>query len=262
MANKRMLSMSIIDTDFFLDMPLSTQCLYFHLNMRADDDGFLGGHKRIMRIIRASDDDMTVLKDKRFVIDFEDGVIVIKHWRIHNTLRKDRYNTTTYVEHAEQIKIKDNGVYTLEGEGTPLAQKRLPAGCLSIDKNRLDKNSIYEHFDLFWKAYPKKKDKKRSQETFERLSKKGILPEIEDMIKAVNQMTEYHKGKDSMQFIKNPATWLNAGSWEDEYEVKQDSLPKYEKIRTGGKCNDCSRYIYEVTDICPNCDSTNVRPMY
>ena len=87
MAEKRMFTQKIIDSDAFLDMPLSTQALYFHLNMRADDDGFINNPKRIQRTIGASDDDLKLLIAKRFVICFENGVIVIKHWKMHNTLR-------------------------------------------------------------------------------------------------------------------------------------------------------------------------------
>lgn len=113
MANKRMFTMKIIDTDAFLDMPLSTQCLYFHLNMRADDDGFIGNPKRIEKIIGANDDDLKLLIAKRFVILFDDGVIVIKHWRMHNTLSRDRYIETSYTDEKKKLLLKDNGSYSL-----------------------------------------------------------------------------------------------------------------------------------------------------
>ena len=112
MAEKRMFTQKIVDSDAFLDMPLSTQALYFHLNMRADDDGFINNPKRIQRTIGASEDDLKLLVAKRFCICFENGVIVIKHWRMHNTLRKDRYNPTQYIEQFDQLEIKDNGIYT------------------------------------------------------------------------------------------------------------------------------------------------------
>ena len=113
LANKRMFTMKIIDTDAFLDMPLSTQCLYFHLNMRADDDGFIGNPKRIEKIIGANDDDLKLLIAKRFVILFDDGVIVIKHWRMHNTLSRDRYIETSYTDEKKKLLLKDNGSYSL-----------------------------------------------------------------------------------------------------------------------------------------------------
>ena len=112
MAEKRMFTKAIIDSDAFLEMPLSAQALYFHLNMRADDDGFVNNPKKISRMIGASEDDLKLLLVKRFVLGFESGMIVIKHWRLHNTLRKDRYHPTQYQEELKALKIKDNGAYT------------------------------------------------------------------------------------------------------------------------------------------------------
>lgn len=122
-----MFTQKIIDSDPFLDMPLSAQALYFHLNMRADDDGFINNPKRIQRTVGASEDDLKLLIMKRFVIGFENGVIVIKHWRMHNALRKDRYTPTQYQEELAMLSIKDNGSYTervleeLPPAGAPLA---------------------------------------------------------------------------------------------------------------------------------------------
>ncbi len=117
MANKRMFSLSIVDSDAFLDLPLSTQALYFHLNMRADDDGFISNPKKISRTIGASEDDLKLLIMKRFVLVFEDGVIVIKHWRMHNTIQKDRYKKTNYIDDLKQLSIKENGAYTFMETG-------------------------------------------------------------------------------------------------------------------------------------------------
>lgn len=112
MAEKRMFTQKIVDSDAFLDMPLSTQALYFHLNMHADDDGFVNNPKKIQRVIGASLDDLKLLIAKRFILVFENGVIVIKHWRMHNLLRKDRYNPTQYQDQMERLELKDNGAYT------------------------------------------------------------------------------------------------------------------------------------------------------
>lgn len=113
MAERRMFAKSIIDSDAFLDMPLSAQSLYFHLSMRADDEGFINNHKKIQRMIGASDDDMKVLLAKNFIIAFESGVIVIKHWKIHNYIRADRLIETNYKEERSLLDIKDNGAYTI-----------------------------------------------------------------------------------------------------------------------------------------------------
>ena len=114
MAERRMFAKTIIDSDAFLDMPLSTQCLYFHLSMRADDDGFINNPKKVQRMIGASDDDLKVLTAKRFIIPFETGIVVIKHWKIHNYIQKDRYKPTVYQEELSQLSLKDNNAYTLD----------------------------------------------------------------------------------------------------------------------------------------------------
>lgn len=116
MAEKRMFTMKICDSDAFLDMPLSSQCLYFHLNMRADDDGFIGNPKRITKLINASEDDLKLLLTKRFILMFESGVIVIKHWRMHNTIKADRYKSTPYQDELNQLITKRNKSYKLASE--------------------------------------------------------------------------------------------------------------------------------------------------
>ena len=112
MAEKRMFTQKIIDSDAFLDMPLSTQALYFHLNMRADDDGFINNPKKIQRMVGASEDDCKLLIMKRFVIAFDSGVIVIKHWKIHNYIRNDRYKPTVYEKEKGQLIEKGNKAYS------------------------------------------------------------------------------------------------------------------------------------------------------
>ena len=134
MANKRMFTMKIVDSDAFLEMPLSTQCLYFHLNMRADDDGFIGNPKRICKLIGCNNDDLKLLIAKRFVLVFDNGVIVIKHWRMHNTIQKDRYVPTTYSDELKQLGIKDNKSYTLSPMETKCIQN--VSADIDIDKDK------------------------------------------------------------------------------------------------------------------------------
>lgn len=120
MAERRMFAKTIIDSDMFLDMPLSTQALYFHLSMRADDDGFINNPRKIQRMIGASDDDLKVLVMKRFILPFDSGVVVIKHWKIHNYIRNDRYKETVYQDEKAQLLLKENGAYTeLPAPGIP-----------------------------------------------------------------------------------------------------------------------------------------------
>lgn len=114
MANRRMFSLLVIDTDIFLDMPLSTQALYFHLSMRADDDGFIGNAKKIQRMIGSSDDDFKLLLAKGFIFNFETGVCIVKHWRIHNYIQKDRYTETIYQEEKKQVVQDKSNIYQLE----------------------------------------------------------------------------------------------------------------------------------------------------
>ena len=112
MANRRMFAKTIIDSDAFMDMPLTTQALYFHLSMRADDDGFINNPRKIQRMIGASDDDLKLLIAKRFILSFDSGVVAIKHWKIHNSIRTDRYRETIYQSEKALLVLKENGAYT------------------------------------------------------------------------------------------------------------------------------------------------------
>ena len=154
MAERRMMAKSIIKSDQFLEMPMSSQLLYFHLLSDADDDGFINAPKSIMRVIGAKDDDMRVLQAKGYTIPFDSGVIVIKHWRIHNSLRKDRYNPNPQLENErKQLIINDKKEYELaptwQPNGNHLATSWQPNGnhlatngCRSIGKDSIDKDSI------------------------------------------------------------------------------------------------------------------------
>jgi 5-methylcytosine-specific restriction endonuclease McrA len=114
-----MFAKTIIDSDAFLDMPLSSQALYFHLSMRGDDDGFINNPRKIQKMVGASDDDLKVLIMKNFIIPFESGVVVIKHWKIHNYIRGDRKKDTVYPEEMSLLTEKDNGAYSLKSEQQP-----------------------------------------------------------------------------------------------------------------------------------------------
>ena len=149
MAERRMFAKTIIDSDAFLEMSPTAQVLYFHLSMRADDDGFINSPKRIMRMIGGGEDDMRLLIAKNFVIPFESGVVVIKHWRMHNYLRNDRYKETAYQEEKSRLEIKENGAYTLienplDTAGIPdvyHCETQVRLGKDRLDKDRLDKRS-------------------------------------------------------------------------------------------------------------------------
>lgn len=142
MAEKRMFSNQIIDSDAFLDMPATSQNLYFHLAMRADDEGFINSPKKIMRSIGANENDFDVLVAKGFLIGFESKIYVIKHWWVHNYIRQDRVKSTNYTQEKAMLSVKENGVYTLCQSSVSQVSDKSQA---SIEEIRLDKNSIEEY---------------------------------------------------------------------------------------------------------------------
>lgn len=127
MAERRMFARTIIDSDAFLDMPITARLLYYDLAMRADDDGFVNAPKRIMRTVGASDDDLQILAAKKFIIPFDNGVVVIKHWRIHNYIRKDTYNRTPYIEQLNALELDENKAYTIRKDLKELTQDNEPS---------------------------------------------------------------------------------------------------------------------------------------
>ena len=138
MAERRMFAKTIIDSDAFLDMPLSTQSLYFHLSMRADDDGFINNPKKIQRMVGASDDDLKLLIAKNFIIPFESGIVVIKHWKIHNYIRNDRYKETVYQEEKALLDVKENKAYTFGIPNGYQMETQVRLGKDSIGKDSID----------------------------------------------------------------------------------------------------------------------------
>lgn len=143
MAERRMFAKKITESDAFLDMPSSTQMLYFHLSMNADDDGFVNNPKKIQRMCGASDDDFKLLLAKSFVLLFESGVIVIKHWKMHNYIQADRYRPTDYVEEKSMLGLKKNKAYTLDvNKMDTKCIQDVSVGKESIGKVSIDKNSI------------------------------------------------------------------------------------------------------------------------
>ena len=138
-----MISKQIVDSDAFLDMPVSSQLLYFHLLIRADDEGFVGNPKKIMREVGIQGDDFKVLVAKRFLLTFESGVVVIKHWLIHNTIRMDRFNETSYQDEKKLLLTKENKAYT---EWQPLGNQLAPQVKLS-EVNLIKDKSVYGEFD-------------------------------------------------------------------------------------------------------------------
>ena len=137
MAERRMFAKTIIDSDAFLEMPISARLLYYDLSMRADDDGFLNNPKKIQRMIGCSEDDLKLLIAKNFIIPFESGVVVIKHWKIHNYIRNDRYKETVYKEEKALLETKENKAYTL---GIPNGYQMDTQ--VRLGKDKLGKDSV------------------------------------------------------------------------------------------------------------------------
>ena len=232
MAERRMFAKTIVLSDAFLDMPMSARCLYFTLGMFADDDGFVNSPRGIMRQCGASDDDLKVLLAKKFLLAFDSGVIVIKHWRINNYLRSDRYAETKYLDEKKSLIIDQNGAYVqpkeagipggIPNSGIPrLGKDRLVEVSEGKDRLEEDKDTLTlkgssicaSDFERFWSAYPKKRNKETARKAFKKL--KGVS--IETLLEAIEKKKRSQDWlKDGGQFIPYPATWLNAGGWEDE----------------------------------------------
>ncbi|MCA2390586.1 phage replisome organiser protein [Lactococcus sp. NH2-7C] len=161
MAQRRMFSKKIVETDLFMEMSPTAKILYFYLNMSADDDGFVGNPKTIKLISGATDDDLKILIAKQFIIPFDSGVIVIKDWKIHNYIQKDRYNQTQYLDEKKQLLIEENGTYTkcIQNVSSLDTQVRLGkskdrSGEVRTEKERIDKdtNSLLSvYFETFTK---------------------------------------------------------------------------------------------------------------
>lgn len=148
MAQKRMISKKVIQTDMFMDMPLSAQALYFHLNLEADDDGFIANVKTVKRMVGASEDDLNLLVVKHFLLVFEAGILVIKHWKIHNTIKRDRYNETIFVNEKRHLIVTESKEYiysefeSIQNGSRLDTQVRLELEEVSKVKKRIDKISI------------------------------------------------------------------------------------------------------------------------
>ncbi len=146
MAQRRMISQQICDSDAFLEMPLSSQALYFHLLIRADDEGFIGNPKKIMKMVGVQEDDMKVLLTKRFILPFNSGVVVIKHWLMHNVIRMDRFNPTSYEKEKETLYLKDNKSYT---DWQPNGNQMATSGMRKLSEVKLSKDNISKVKDTY-----------------------------------------------------------------------------------------------------------------
>lgn len=235
-----MFSDEITSTDAFLDMPKSSQLLYFHLGMNADDDGFIGSPKMIMRTLGSNDDDYKILIGKKFVIIFDSGICVIKHWRINNNIRKDIYKETKYSNERGILFIRENGAYSLNSTNAVVLPKghftvekaleikdnltstsrtrHVALGKVRIGKNRLDKDrEDNTAFLQFWTSYPKRENKKGCEEKWKSKKLDSMVTEILSFIEKAKESDRWKKG-----FIKAPLVFLNQESWNDDIDAYND----------------------------------------
>ena len=234
-----MFAKTIIDSDAFLDMPMSARLLYYDLGMRADDDGFINSPKKIMRMIGASNDDVNILIARKFVIPFDSGVVVIKHWRINNYLRNDRYTETKYLEEKSNLEVDKNGSYTAKNNtGIPVGIPTVSTGKVRLGKDSIGKdintiscngNSIIEvlskkemWFESFWEIYPKHQDKKKAKQKFLKLCKDE--KKYQEIMQGLRNVLPVWAKKDT-KYIPMPTTWLNGERWNDEVDLHMEELP-------------------------------------
>lgn len=216
MAQKRMFDKSIISSDSFLEMPDSSQNLYFHLSMNADDDGFVDNWKSIMRMTGHKEDDMKVLISKSFIIPFDTGVIVIKHWRMNNYLRNDRYNETKYLKEKSQLQVEKNQEYTLiNNEKIDVVYQLDTNGRHSIEKNSID--NIKENNKK--KSYGEFNNVLLTDEEYAKLEKSNLLSYIETLSSYIAS-----KGK---KYKSHYATILN---WSKKEKKEIDPYAEYTRI--------------------------------
>lgn len=242
MAERRMFAKTIIDSDAFLDMPLSSQTLYFHLSMRADDEGFINNPKKIQRMIGCSEDDLKLLMAKKFILVFDNGVIVIKHWKIHNYIQKDRYKPTVYQDEKQQLGLKENKAYTMDTECIQDVSKmdsQVRLGKDRLDKDKANekgsKNELEERFNDLWKEYPNKKGKDNAFKAYKKAVEDGVTDEvILDGIRRYNK--EIQLKKTEKKYIAYGSTWFNQKRWEDDY-LTNDYSNKEEKTNNANLAN-------------------------
>lgn len=233
MAERRMFAKTIVTSDAFLDMPPTARCLYFTLGMFADDDGFVNNPKSIMRQTGATADDMNILIGKKFVLAFESGVIVIKHWRIHNYIQNDRYHETKYKDELDTLTLDENNAYTLVNADVPL-----------LDTECIHDVSIVDTEDRIGKSKDRLSKDRLSKDNNKRFVKPTI-EEIEDYINEKGYQVDAHKFYDyyesnGWRVGRNPMkdwraairNWAHNGY--NKGNKKQDGFDAFADLLKGG----------------------------
>lgn len=235
MAERRMFAKTIIDSDAFLEMPISARLLYYDLSMRADDDGFNNSPNKVMRLIGATKDDMNILIARKFVIPFESGVVVIKHWKIHNYIRKDTYKETNYKEEKATLEFDENNAYRISNNirqlpvDEPSTQVRIgkdSIGKVSIDEDRTGEERKKETFGSVASSYTSNSNLLNSLQDYiemRRKDKKFTIRALKLNLGELDKLTTDDEVKIKIvdQSIMN--------SWKGFYPLKQQKQDAKEK---------------------------------
>jgi predicted Zn-ribbon and HTH transcriptional regulator len=239
-----MFSLKVIDTDVFLDMPLSAQALYFHLGMRADDDGFVAAPRKIMKMSNASDDDYRLLMAKRFLIPFDSGVCVIRHWRIHNYIQNDRYQPTIYHEEKQVLSDGHNGYETASAESCIQNVSRVDT------QVRLGKDRIGESRTRAVARHPRL-DVPMSQKRYDALVAEYTTKITDDYIERVRDYAA-SKGKQYRDYAAAAANWMKRDGVERAVGAR---LPV--PVLAPSICPECGGRVRSTHDeaLCPECGS-------
>lgn len=231
MAERRMFAKTIIDSDAFLEMPISARLLYYDLAMRADDDGFINSPKKIMKFVGATNDDMNILILRKFIIPFDNGVVVIKHWRIHNYIRKDTYNETSYKEQKSMLELDENKAYRVidfDAVDEPSTQVRLGKDSINIlcsnslneseqkEDKKIQQKQLEENFKIIYESYPKKVGRAKGFDYYKGwlkgrdISGSKVKLTNKQMWQAIaNYKQQIEENGTEKQFIKNFDTFIN-----------------------------------------------------
>ncbi|GAA0115245.1 hypothetical protein UT300016_09720 [Clostridium senegalense] len=262
MAQRRMFSLKIIDTDLFLDMPVTARLLYYDLSMRADDDGFVASPKKIQRMVGSSDDDLRLLVAKQFIIPFDTGVCVIKHWRVHNYIRSDRYTETLYTNEKQALMLDDNGKYELNviPNGNQMSyqmdtQVRLGKDRLELGKDRLlldtsneDCSNKLQPIMDHWNSLNLSQIKSIKGNRLKLLNTRIKEYSIDEVIQAIDSIS-----KSSFLKGQNNRNWIVTFDW----FIKPNNFPKVlegnyldKEVSNGntGQNNATSKSEYETLD--------------
>ena len=254
MAERRMFAKTIIDSDAFLDMPLSTQSLYFHLSMRADDDGFINNPKKIQRMIGASEDDLKLLIAKNFIIPFESGIVVIKHWKIHNYIRNDRYKETVYQEEKSLLDTKDNKAYTFGIPNDNQTETQVRLGKDSIGKISIDKDNMADSVEP---EQPKPKKNKPVKHKYGEYN--NVLLTDEELEKLKTEYSDYQErierlssyvastGKSYKNHYATIRNWARKDA-EKQKPTRQEIVPSWLKNKQPG-FNDFMKNDYDIDEL-------------